>query len=359
MPKFDYDIFDKYFDKKISEIDFFYELKKFYENDNNIILKELSDAFKLHDSEKVYNLIYTICILKDSIEEFNISNYIIILDDLLISDWHRNHEDIVSLIEKISDCRSIEYLYKALFLKPEYLSWDENYAFEKKCIHAIAKIDEIKSISLLKKISNSNNIVLNECASNILERILKKHKNEIRAVYNDETIRVYQAYNNAIAAKAVELGTFGSGFKMDRMTWIKPSFLWMMYRCGWATKDNQEHVLAIDIKREGFDYIINNAIDSKFIENVYGSKSYWDYERQNSDVICQWDPERDINGNPLEIRSVQLGLRGDALDKYVREWIVSIEDITDYVNELKILKDSGQDIENLLPDEKVYIVSKK
>lgn len=57
---------------------------------------------------------------------------------------------------------------------------------------------------------------------------------EIRAVYDDNTIRVYQAYCREIAEEAVMLGTFGKRFKMERMTWIKPSFLWMMYRCGWG-----------------------------------------------------------------------------------------------------------------------------
>jgi hypothetical protein len=27
----------------------------------------------------------------------------------------------------------------------------------------------------------------------------------------------------------------------------------MMYSCGWCEKENQEHILAIDIKRECFD----------------------------------------------------------------------------------------------------------
>lgn len=58
--------------------------------------------------------------------------------------------------------------------------------------------------------------------------------------YGDEVIRVYQAYNNQIVDEAIRLGTFGSCFKMERMTWIKPSFLWMMYRSGWATKKDQE-----------------------------------------------------------------------------------------------------------------------
>ncbi len=36
----------------------------------------------------------------------------------------------------------------------------------------------------------------------------------INAVYNDETIRVYQAFNEKIATEAVELGTFGKSFKL-------------------------------------------------------------------------------------------------------------------------------------------------
>lgn len=47
---------------------------------------------------------------------------------------------------------------------------------------------------------------------------------EIRAIFDNNTIRVYQAYNEIIAKEAVNNGTFGKNFKLDRMTWIKPSF---------------------------------------------------------------------------------------------------------------------------------------
>ena len=66
----------------------------------------------------------------------------------------------------------------------------------------------------------------------------EEQERKIYAKFDDKTIRVYQAYNNKIADEAIK----------TRMTWIKPSFLWMMYRCGWAEKENQERVLAIDIK---------------------------------------------------------------------------------------------------------------
>lgn len=84
--------------------------------------------------------------------------------------------------------------------------------------------------------------------------------NRIRAVFNEESIRVYQAYNDKIADEALRLGTFGSSFNTKRMTWIKPSFLWMMYRSGWGTKENQERILGIDIKRSAFDYLCKNAV---------------------------------------------------------------------------------------------------
>ena len=45
--------------------------------------------------------------------------------------------------------------------------------------------------------------------------------NKIRAFYTEDKIRVYQAYNEDIAREAIKRGTFGSNFKLDRMTWTK------------------------------------------------------------------------------------------------------------------------------------------
>ena len=78
----------------------------------------------------------------------------------------------------------------------------------------------------------------------------------IIAQSDDKTITVYQAYNNAIANFAVANQKFGgSSYSFNRMTWVKPNFMWMMYRAGWATKENQERILAIKIKHEGFNKI--------------------------------------------------------------------------------------------------------
>lgn len=183
-------------------------------------------------------------------------------------------------------------------------------------------------------------------------------ENEIRAIYTADTIRVYQAYNEAIASEAVKKGTFGDNFKMDRMTWIKPSFLWMMYRSGWGTKENQECILAIDMKREAFDYIVQNAIESIYSEKMNISYAAWKEQIKKSDIRCQWDPERDLYGQPLKYRSIQLGLRGKILRKYVNQWIRSITDITDYVKMLNKRRMDGINIYSLLPKEKRYDITK-
>lgn len=187
----------------------------------------------------------------------------------------------------------------------------------------------------------------------------KMNEKEIRAVYDDDTIRVYQAYSREIAEEAVKLGTFGKHFILDRMTWIKPSFLWMMYRCGWAEKEGQERVLQIDIKREVFDYLVTHAVSSAYQEDSGLSVDEWKRAVKQSDIRIQWDPERDIYGNPLDYRSIQIGIRGECVRQYVREWIVQIKDITGYVTELRKEMERGEDISGRLPNEKTYIISKE
>ena len=176
----------------------------------------------------------------------------------------------------------------------------------------------------------------------------------IRALYDEQTIRVYQAYNEQIADEAVMLGTFGQAFKRERMTWIKPSYLWMMYRSGWAEKEGQQRVLAIDINRDGFDLIVRSAVPSSFLESGYESYGAWQQLLQTSEARCQWDPDRDIYGNPLNRRAIQLGIKGGLVDRYVTEWITKITDITAYIIDLRKAITAGTFADSMLPAEREY-----
>lgn len=185
------------------------------------------------------------------------------------------------------------------------------------------------------------------------KNVIDKNK-RILAQFDEYSIRIYQAYNNEIADEALSLGTFGSHFKIDRMTWIKPSYLWMMYRSGWATKEGQERILAIDIKRTGFDTILENVVLSTFKKEIYGQYKNWKTQLENSQVRCQWDPDRDIFGTPLAGRAIQLGLKGNMVQNYVTDWIVKISNITDKTVEIRKSIKTGTFEKNMLPIEHEY-----
>lgn len=183
---------------------------------------------------------------------------------------------------------------------------------------------------------------------------------QIRAVYDEKIIRVYQAYSDAIADSAIEKGTFVSPpFKMERMTWIKPSFLWMMYRSGWGKKDaGQKRILAIDITREGFEWALKNSCISRFEKGVYASEEEWHAAKNLSPVRIQWDPDRDIYSQPLEYRTIQIGLSREAVELYAYKWIQNIEDISKFVSDVNSLIQNNQINESirLLPKEIKYTI---
>jgi hypothetical protein len=151
---------------------------------------------------------------------------------------------------------------------------------------------------------------------------------QVRALFGETTLRVYQAYSPEIADKALAAQRFVSPFKRGRMTWIKPSFLWMMYRSGWGEKVGQERILAIDIRRTGFEWGLGRACLSHFDPAIHSTEASWHRSVRESPVRVQWDPERTLTLSPLPYRSLQVGLSGEAVDAYVDEWIQSIEDVT-------------------------------
>lgn len=140
----------------------------------------------------------------------------------------------------------------------------------------------------------------------------------ILAQYDDTSLVVYQAYRPAIADFAVKHQRFGGEFSYTRMSWIKPNFLWMMFRAG-----------------------------------RFASHEDWKAAIEHSDVRLQWDPDHDPIGKPLERRAIQLGLRGRALRRYGEEALLGIEDITPFVIAQRAhLRDGFAEL--VVPCERVY-----
>ncbi|KOX15701.1 DUF4291 domain-containing protein [Nocardiopsis sp. NRRL B-16309] len=183
-------------------------------------------------------------------------------------------------------------------------------------------------------------------------------RHQIRARFTDDTVTVYQAYHPTIGGPAVRDGRFPPSWKRERMTWIKPSFLWMMYRCGWGRKPNQETVLAVEITRGGFEWALRHACLSHFTSGVHADHGDWKRRLRENPARVQWDPERDLLLRPLGHRSLQLGLAGEATRRYADEWAVSFTDVTPLAHEVHALVGAG-DLEGatrLLPRERPYPV---
>lgn len=178
---------------------------------------------------------------------------------------------------------------------------------------------------------------------------------QIRATYDAHTLTVYQAYSAGIADAAVTDGRFSTGFNRDRMTWIKPSFRWMMYRSGWAMKPGQERVLAIRIRRDGFTWALANSALSSYEPGVHPDRATWRTSLR-APVRIQWDPERDLHLRPLPHRAIQVGLSGAAVHRYVDEWIVGIDDVTGLCHEIHRLAAAADHTAAtaLLPVERPY-----
>jgi len=152
----------------------------------------------------------------------------------------------------------------------------------------------------------------------------------------DDEIVVYQAYKPAIADYAVRHQQFGgSEYGYGRMSWIKPNFLWMMYRCGWAGKVNQERVLALWIKKSVLEGILAEAALTSFDAAYYADQDQWRKELEEKKVRLQWDPDHDPFGTKLNRRAIQLGLKGEVLERFGKQQLLSVEDITDFVLEQK------------------------
>jgi len=184
----------------------------------------------------------------------------------------------------------------------------------------------------------------------------RRGEREVWADFDEETLVVYQAYGDAIADAALEAGRFVEPFSFGRMTWIKPSFLWMMERCGWAEKPGQTRVLAVRLRRAGWEQALGEAALSEPDRRVYRDVDEWQTALARARVRVQWDPERDLGGEKLQVRSIQVGLGRGISREYAEEWIVALEDLTPRVRALRALLREGERdrVRRQLPEERRY-----
>lgn len=185
-------------------------------------------------------------------------------------------------------------------------------------------------------------------------KLWPKAGRHILAQFDDQTVIAYQAYRPAIGRHAVEHGTFGGDFSYSRMSWVKPNFLWMMYRCGWGTKQDQEVILALRLRREFFDSLLAQAVPSSWDRDLYASEAEWSRAVGRSAVRLQWDPDHHPSGAKLERRAIQLGLRGGVLEAFGMRELLEVIDLSAFVAEQRERLSSAGVTALHTPQERVY-----
>jgi hypothetical protein len=176
----------------------------------------------------------------------------------------------------------------------------------------------------------------------------------ILAHYDAETIIVYQAYRPEIGEYAIRHGAFGGAFSYSRMSWVKPNFLWMMYRSGWGTKGGQEITLGLRLRRQFFDGVLAQAVASSAGQSDSASREEWKQALERSEVLLQWDPDHAPNGTPVTRRAIQLGLRGSVLEAFGKTELLEVVDMTAFVAAQRERVLNGALAQLSTPVERVY-----
>lgn len=133
----------------------------------NAIENGLLEAYQSQNADSVEEFVYLTFVFEIFDERI-----VDVVNKLLVSDWHYKHEDITWILQRISSAESIEYLYDAIKLRPQYLEWDDNYAFEVKCVRAIYHIGKEKAFSYLEKLCKHSNDIIREMAQRQLKKLM-------------------------------------------------------------------------------------------------------------------------------------------------------------------------------------------
>jgi hypothetical protein len=139
------------------------------------------------------------------------------------------------------------------------------------------------------------------------------------------------------------------------MTWIKPSFGWMLYRSKYATGQRQERILKIQLPHEAFLVILRQAVPTSFDRRVHATADEWRAALKGTEVRYQWDPDRDWRLRKLPRRAIQLGLQGAVVRQYVG-WVLGVQDVTPLAHACREASSSNAEAPPFYPAEREYPV---
>ena len=160
-------VYQDYFSNKISVETLAEQLKLSDKNFPFVVQEKMEQDLSEKDAEMLEYHVYSLFLWKERTnpkEREPLVLFTDILNRLLLCDWHKQHEDIVNLLQEISAGSSVDVLYKAIYLKLSYLEWDDNFSFQKKCVRAINHIGGESARRYLELLGQEKNSIIRELA---------------------------------------------------------------------------------------------------------------------------------------------------------------------------------------------------
>lgn len=128
-------LFDQYWNNKISKSSLYKAIDLEVDHWEDFIQAGLETTLTEKSNELLEDYLALIFMYQVPFNRF-----VSLLNELIVLDWHRQHENIALLLDKACDASSIKALYDAAITPFEYLEFDDNYALAVKCIWALGKI---------------------------------------------------------------------------------------------------------------------------------------------------------------------------------------------------------------------------
>ena len=164
------EVFEAYAQKRINQKELYDKVGAQEQGFDECLYKEVLSACNAKDFERIEYLVFALFFCEDVLQLYRFAE---VLNDLLDSDWHKQHEDIVTLLQKAKCESSVDSLYRLIIKRPTYLEWDENHALEIKCTRTLKSIGSEKAIERLKMLTSSDVDKIRICAEKQLEKMME------------------------------------------------------------------------------------------------------------------------------------------------------------------------------------------
>ncbi len=163
--KFFSEIVSKLWTNEISQEDLVNNYKnKITEKD---IINGLEVAFNKKD-EKETESIFHIAFTFDLFTQESIQ----ILGKFISQTWHKQHEEIARVFQKLKNPNSIQSIMEGVHIKCDYW-FDNGDAFIRKCLYALAEINTSESISKINILANDSNEIIKKYSLEQLKELTK------------------------------------------------------------------------------------------------------------------------------------------------------------------------------------------